>query len=243
VLWVAVLLVATAPVRVYLAPLRVSGADADSAALVQDRVLVAASQHRDEFDVVSEGDLKGLLAAEADKQAVGCSSDSCAAEIADALSAPQLVTGQLVHTGELWQLTLTRVEREQMKVLARVTASAEGDTPAPLLPRIGALVSELFGVAVQEAPISPLAIGAGATAGVGAAALLVGGALFGVSWNRYFAARDALAGAHPDVATATDARDLGVATLRGSWVAWGIGAVAVATGGALFAVDVLTADE
>jgi hypothetical protein len=240
---IVALLVATAPVRVYIAPLSAPNVDAATVALVSDRVLTATQRHQATFDVVSSKEVQSVMDAEAAKQALGCDAESCAAEIADALAAPQLVTGQLGRIGETWQLTLTRTERATLRSLARVHVEAEGDTAEDLLPKIPSLVDELFGVAPPVRAASPLPWVGGVGIAVGALGVVGGGAMVALAWQQYFVAKDALALAEPKVKDAEEARDLGQTLAVAGWGTVAAGAVIAAVGGGLVLVGILGDDE
>lgn len=165
--------------RVFFSPLGVgAGADAAVVALVEERLLASARRHP-AFDVVAARDVKSLFDVEASRQAAGCDGGiDCAAELAGALDAPQLVSGQLGRVGSTWILSLTRLERVQLTVLARVHREARGDTPEDLLRQLDGAVDELFGASaaatVDAGGGSPLPVVGGIVAGVGVVGLGVG---------------------------------------------------------------------
>ncbi len=172
------------PTRVFIAGISVGAqADAQVVSLLEDKLLVLARRHEDRFEVLGATDVQGILQAEAAAQAVGCDQMSCASELADALDAPQLVTGQLGKVGERWLLTLTRTDRRTMKVVARTQTEAVGTSPEQLLERMPAQVDELFGAA--PAPMPWLAIGGAATAGLGVVVAALGGGSIGYSYVPY----------------------------------------------------------
>ncbi len=183
-------------VRVFVPPLRAgAGADRDMVALVDERVLLAARRHEG-FDIVAGKDVQAVLDVEATRQAAGCDSDfACAAEIAGALDAPQILTGQLGRVGNTWVLSLSRTERQTMTVLKQVVREARGETPEGLLGEIDGAVDELLGgpppsLAGSGPPV--LAIASGIGVGVGVGALTVGTIAAGLSWQTFTDAQAAL---------------------------------------------------
>jgi hypothetical protein len=170
------------PERVFFAQL--AGGDATTeqeVSLLQDAVLVSARKHAGNYVVLAVSDVRDMLEAEAQAAVSGCDAVSCASEIADALNAPQLVTGQVGRVGNTWLLTLTRTDRDSLEVLAREQVQRKGDEADVLLPAIDNTVARLFG-ATPEPSISP-AVWAGAAAlGVGAVITGVGGALHAASF-------------------------------------------------------------
>ena len=217
--------------RVFLAPLRATGVDAGVSDLVGEQLLVSARRHKAVYDVVGAADVKGILDVNAARAALGCDTDSCANEVADALDADQLLTGQLGHVGEVWLLTLTRTDRKTLQVLARASVEASGSGPEVLLSRIPELVDEALGV-VQ--PINGWLYGGVGVAGAGALAAASGGVLIGLSWVEYGVAEGALAASPPDVSAAKDAQGRGE-------LFYPFGLVLTVSGGVLVAVGVTTA--
>lgn len=222
-----------APTRVFIAGISV-GAQADKqvVSLLEDKLLVEARRHRARFDVLGTGDVQGILNVEAAAQAMGCDQVSCASELADALDAPQIVTGQLGKVGARWLLTLTRTDRRTMRVVARTQTEAVGDTPEPLLARMPAQVDELFGA--TPLPVPWLAIGGAATAGLGVVVAALGGASIAYSYVPYGQAEDA-----PTNAAYAAARGQSELFAYGGAVALGLGAVVVVAGGGLAAAGLL----
>lgn len=176
---------AAAPgIRVFIAPLRVgAGADKDVVSLFEERILAAAKRQTG-FTVIGGADVRAVADVEAARQASGCESDeSCAAEIAGALDAPEIVTGQLGRVGNTWVLALSRTERGTMTVLARVVRERQGETPEGLLGDIDGVVAEVF--APSGPGLSGLTVAGGVVAGVGAVALITGTVAAVLSWTSF----------------------------------------------------------
>lgn len=222
---------AAAVPRVYLAPLRAPNVDSATTELLGEQLLVSARRHQELFEVVGVGDVKTILDVEATRAALGCDTDSCANEVADALDADQLLAGQLGHIGEVWLLTLTRTDKATMQVLSRASVEAHGTSPEVLLPMIPRVVDEVLGV-VQ--PPDLWAFGGGVLAGVGVLPLATGGLLYALSFAKLQAAKDALAAAPADVAAAKDAE-------RASRDLYAFALIAGGTGGALVLIGATTA--
>jgi hypothetical protein len=145
---------APAPMRVYFARLTPgSGASADLVLLVEEKLLVASRQHIQHFAVLGAGDGKRILDVSALQQTLDCTAESCLTDVADALGAPQLISGQLGRLGETWLLTLTRIDRNTMEPLARVSRESKGDTPEALLAEANSIMAELL--VAPAAPAAP----------------------------------------------------------------------------------------
>lgn len=234
---------AAGPGRVFFAPLRAEGVDDVTKQSIEGAVLVAARKVG--VTVIGAGDVQALLDVEAARQAAGCDSDSCAAELADALGAPELMTGQIAHLGDTWVLTLTRLGRADLNVLGRSQIARDGTSAAVLLPVVDGIVADVLGrTAAAEAPQtsgSPLVVVGGVVAGSGAAVGIVGAALWGASAAQHDAGKRALAGG--DVA--------GAAAIRGTWepvylagiVGVGVGVAAVVVGVGLVAGGLLSGED
>lgn len=82
--------------------------------------------------VLSRADVRGVLSFEAEKQLLGCSSDSsCLAELAGALGADLLVTGSVSKIGGSTLLSLRMTDLKSLKVMRRATDTfAGGDDQA-----------------------------------------------------------------------------------------------------------------
>lgn len=219
---------ASALPRVFLAPLRATGVEPGISDLVGDQLLVSARRHKELYDVVGAADVKGILDVEAARAALGCETDSCANEVADALDADQLLTGQLGHVGEVWLLTLTRTDRKTMAVLSRASIEARGESPEVLLSQIPHVVDEALGVERQP---NLWAIGGGAVAGVGVLALATGGGLYWLSFAEFDRAKLSLEAAPPDVGSATEARSNSQVSYWGALIVGLSGSALVVVGG------------
>ncbi len=232
-----------AGVRVFVAPLATgAGADRAVVALFDDRLLASARDHRSSFDVIGGRDVQSILDVEATRQAAGCSGEmSCAVEVAGALDAPQIVSGQLGRVGDTWVLSLTRTERATLSVLARVVRESHGDSPEGLLPTVNGAVDELF----SEGGPSPWLVGGGIGLGVGVALGAVGAYAATLSLQTFEDAKSALGA--PDVQDAegirSKAQEDGSNTNNiavGCWIAGAIiGAVSVVVVG----VDLIAGGE
>ena len=221
--------------RVFLAPLR-TGDDVDvtTRQSLEGAVLVAAK--RAGITVIGAGDVQALLDVEAAKQAAGCSADSCAAELADALGAPQLLTGQVAHLGDTWVLTLTHLERANMQVLGRAQVSQTGTSAAVLLPLVDRVTNEVLGLA--PAPASPLVM---AGVGVGVGGVVVGGLgalLWGYTAGRFDDGVDLVNDG--DLAGAQKIRDENEGLYYAGIVGVGVGVAAIVAGTGLVAGGLLS---
>lgn len=229
-----------AKVRVFVAPIAAgAGADPAVVTLLEGRVLSAAKRLAD-FDVIAARDVTALVDVAAVRAASGCTDGiSCESEIASALDAPQLVTGELGRVGDTWLLSLARTERTTSSVLARVTVDARGDTPEGLLSKIDGAVAELFGAAVAGDVDVGFVVGA-VGVGVGVGGLVVG-TVAAVWSNLHFANTESALGAEDDAAKREslrrDATDFGNGLNTAALIGWAAGGVVTAVGVGVLVVD------
>ncbi len=82
--------------------------------------------------VIAPDDVRAMLQSEASKQLVGCTDDSCLAEIAGALDADLLISGQVARIVAAYALTVSAVDARQARALGRVTETWQGESIALL---------------------------------------------------------------------------------------------------------------
>lgn len=228
--------------RVYFAPIDAGpGADPGTISVFEARLLSSARRHR-AVQVVGAQDVQSLLDHEATRQQGGCDEGgiACAAELAGALDAPRMVTGQLGRVGSTWVLSLTLIERGTLNVIGRSSRQRKGDTPEDLLNDLDGMLDELFGAAAAADAPSPAA-GPWPTIGtvglvVGAAGLVVGGGALAGTWVNYETAVSSIKDAKTAPAAATiraDAAGLGSVLNTTAIVGLAVGAGCAAVGGAI----------
>ena len=106
--------------------------------------LVASELGRyDVLDVLAADDVRKAVELEADRQAAGCTTDSCLAEVAGALGARLVVFGDAAQLGTVAVLNLNLYDSERAVSAGRVTISAPslGDLPARLPQGVAELVA------------------------------------------------------------------------------------------------------
>jgi hypothetical protein len=100
--------------------------------------------HAPGLKVLSRKDVEAILTEEARKQLTGCDSNSCLSELAGALNAELLVTGELTRLGEGHLLTLQLINHRYANVMNRVSLNWQG--PEDQLPDVAAAASQLLTV-------------------------------------------------------------------------------------------------
>ena len=173
---------ATVTGRIFFSPLRAGeGVDETTRQLIEDAILVAARKR--DPRVIGSADLVAILSVEATRQTMGCSTTGCDAELADALGAPELLSGQLSHTGDTWVLSMSRLEREALTVIARHQVNRTGSSGTVLLEAVPEVVDALFGI--EPTTWSPAFTAGAVAAGTGAGVAAVGSVLYLVSFLNF----------------------------------------------------------
>lgn len=156
----------TGPARLLVLKLERAGIDAAVGDAVDNLVLVGADV--DGVEVVSQGELQRMTDVEAEKQAAGCSSSSCLAELAGALGAELVLFGTASQLGTTTTITLSLFDNRTTRV-ERTTLNVErvDGLPQQLPPAVRALVAAGAGVALDvDNGVSAGVVVAGVGAGV-----------------------------------------------------------------------------
>lgn len=170
---------------------------------------------------VTMQDLRTMVELEGNREALGCSVESCLAEVASAMGSRYVIYGEVGQLGSALVVNLNLFDATAAASVARRTVRAPSLEALPdVLP---SAVRSLFGgIAAEPAPVPTLAIVGGVTMGVGA--LLAAGAGVGA----------VAASATVGTADETPQAKQGALTL-GRWLLGGVavGVVTAAVGGAL----------
>jgi len=150
------------------------GVEAQLASGLNDAIAVELSQ-RGFFEVLAAKDLQTLLNVERQRQLLGCSEEgACLTELADAVGARFVLSGQLNKLGAAYQLSLEGLDTLKARPLGRTTRlSADVET---LRAQIPYAVAEATGVPLPPPPSNVLSY---SLLGLGAAGILTG-AYFGI---------------------------------------------------------------
>lgn len=107
-------------------------------------VLINELSKREGMSVVSQSDIRALLALETDKQLMGCNEESCLADIADSMGAELLATSTLAKVGRNWVVSVTLLQVDGAKVLKRATAKQRGEPADAITRAIEEAVHDIF---------------------------------------------------------------------------------------------------
>jgi hypothetical protein len=237
--------------RVALQDIVVEGENPRLGPVLSD-ALVAELRKLASLSVISMVEVRALLAQEAAKQLAGCTSQSCVAEIADALGADIVVSGAVAMVGGEWSVSLRRADLGAGFATKTVSRRVEAKDGEEVLALIGPMVAELFpdvalragavrGASLEHArrlnppPLGPVpfAVAAGA-----AGLAVVAAAALGVTTAAVASDLDARAAASVSHSVAgrslLDEQALGSTLFTGAVVAGGAGVAFTAVTGALW---------
>lgn len=107
-------------------------------------VLINELSKREGMSVVSQSDIRALLALETDKQLMGCNEESCLADIADSMGAELLATSTLAKVGRDWVVSVTLLQVDGAKVLKRATSKQRGEPADAISRAIEEAVHDIF---------------------------------------------------------------------------------------------------
>jgi len=160
------LLLAAAPLKVALLPLEGGeGVNASTAKSLTQAVL-AEARRQSGITVMSPDELGSILSLERQKALLGCSEDSCVAEVAQALGVDRVLVGSVSKLGASWLLHLKLLNAQNGSVASQVDRRLKDKTIDDVLDAYPAAVSELFGgrgtvataVAQQPPPPEPVKV-------------------------------------------------------------------------------------
>jgi len=101
--------------------------------------------------VTSFAEIRGAMSQEQLRQVAGCNATNCAADIAGALDADEIVLGTLGRVGDSFLLNLSRVQARTTLVVARATERFPAANETAILDRLPAVATALFGTPAPSA--------------------------------------------------------------------------------------------
>lgn len=122
-------------------------------------VVVEQLSHRRELVVLSGKDLRDLVSLSAERQQLGeCNDDSCLAEVAAAMGARYVVSGQVGQLGRLTVVTLSLFDADAGAAIGRqrVEMVRIEEATRRLGPHVHNLVADLLGLEPMEPPPPPV---------------------------------------------------------------------------------------
>jgi hypothetical protein len=132
------------PLRVAVRDIEGASEDDQRVAQVATAALVAELRKLQRTSVVSLDEVKTLLDFEAEKQLVGCDTDSCLAEIVEALGVDVLIVGQIATIDTQRVFGLKALDQREGRATAQVDKPLERSDGEECLAMIGPAVATLF---------------------------------------------------------------------------------------------------
>lgn len=129
--------------RIAVYDLEVGDVDVRTARIATDALVVELRKLQG-TSVVSMDEVRAMLEHEASKALVGCSDESCLADIADALGVDTLITGSITRVGSETVFGVRRIDQRTATTTARVTQRVVTDDGRETLAVIGPLVEQLY---------------------------------------------------------------------------------------------------
>lgn len=152
-----------APSRIAVLPLAAPDGIPERTAAALSEAVTAETRRASGADVITQREIQSVLTLEKQKEMLGCTSESCMAELGGALGADRLVTGDVSKVGESLLVHLRLVDVTKVRVTAQSDRRLKGGTLDDLLDVLPAMVRELFG-APPPAAVAAVPAPAGAAA-------------------------------------------------------------------------------
>jgi hypothetical protein len=191
-------LASVAPARAIVLDVRADGASETTARVVRDEIAQGlAGDPR--LEALSSEDLRRVVSLEAERTVLGCTSESCLAEVGQALGARYVVHGSLSVIGALRILRVNVLDTDDNRSVARETIEARADED--LLPQLRSAIERIkarllapsaptsasasTSALATTMPWSPLQTGGLALGALGAAAIVGGAIVIGQAWPTF----------------------------------------------------------
>ena len=124
-------------------------------------VLVNVAAGLPGYRVISQAEIAASMTQEMMKQASGCNSVSCAAEIAGALDTEQIVIGSLGKVGQSYLLTMSRINGRDAVVVGRAQRRFDMLLEDDIVDNMPGAAAELFGLPPPPTTAKGTAVQAG----------------------------------------------------------------------------------
>lgn len=149
----AALLCAAPVTKVALVPLPAGEGVTEKSAVAISEAITGEIRRVPGVKLITQDEIKALLGLEQQKQFLGCTADSCMAELGGALGVDRLVTGSLNKVGETWMFGLKALDVKKAMVVAQSDRRVRKGTIDDMIDQIPAMVAELFGAAAVAGPV------------------------------------------------------------------------------------------
>lgn len=130
-------------VRLAVYDLQASGVDERTATLVTE-ALLSELRKLERLSVLGMNEVRAMLSHEANKQLLGCTDDSCAAELAGALGVDELVIGSLGKVGDSHVFSAKRIDTARAATVQTATKRVPVVDGQEFLSLVDPVTAELY---------------------------------------------------------------------------------------------------
>jgi len=152
-----------APMKVALVPFAAGEGVTEKTAAALTEVTAAEIRRVPDIQLTTEQEISALLSFDRQRSMLGCSNDSCLAEIGGALGVARLTVGTLNRLGESWLINLKLVDVKRARTVSQADRRLRGGTIDDVLDALPGLVAEAFGRGA--APVATVQTTSGSTSG------------------------------------------------------------------------------
>lgn len=135
---------AAAPPKIAMLPLSHGEGVTEQMAGAVSTALTGELRALNAAQIVTSSELSAVLGVEREKELLGCSTNSCLAELAGALNVDQIITGSLAKIGQSWILQVNRVDAKNGTAVASATRRKKGGDVDDVLDDLPGVAKELF---------------------------------------------------------------------------------------------------
>ncbi len=151
-----VLCLIAAPLKIAVPPLQAGEGVQEKTVAALTEAVAAEIRKRGYGQVITQDEIKSLLSFEEQRQIAGCTSDSCIAEIGNALGADRIVQGSVARVGESWLVFLKCFDLKRVVTRGQSDRRFRGGKVDDVLDVLPAMVQEILAGEGPPAPMPPV---------------------------------------------------------------------------------------
>ncbi|MBL90886.1 MAG: hypothetical protein CMH56_03630 [Myxococcales bacterium] len=139
--------------KMLLLDLKATLIEADAVGIITNMMSAEMASYEDHFEIITNADMRQMVALEAEKQSMGCADDSsCLAELAGAMGARFVMFGEVGKLGKNIIITLNLFDSQEAKAAGRVIVRAKSldEVPDKIPPALTKLVKKF----VPQTPVA-----------------------------------------------------------------------------------------
>ena len=139
--------------KMLLLDLKATLIEADAVGIITNMMSAEMASYEDHFEIITNSDMRQMVALEAEKQSMGCADDSsCLAELAGAMGARFVMFGEVGKLGKNIIITVNLFDSQEAKAAGRVIVRAKSldEVPDKIPPALTKLVKKF----VPQTPVA-----------------------------------------------------------------------------------------